>query len=288
MALDGFHSRSKVLQQCKESLRLLSDKTKVTIRWIKAHVGHDGNERADQLAKAGTKYGTPGAIANVEVTLLSEVPAPYSHLTRLVETAVEKHWSRKWLSEKDNKGNLRFRQSKHFFKKPDKGKSYQMLRQNRETLGRAIQFITGHARLRRHEAIQRHAIGDTEFSASCSICGNGDETPIHLLHDCGPLHWETMKIFGIQGGSHHDPNWTLQWKPDQLLKFINLERVVRLFEDSIGEATQSQPDNQNNDSYSSEDDENVDEEEHENAGGDSHEDQRRALVEVVRNRYQNQ
>ena len=40
--------------QCHEALDELAKRNTVYIKWIAAHVGHRGNERADELAKIGT------------------------------------------------------------------------------------------------------------------------------------------------------------------------------------------------------------------------------------------
>ena len=55
LALENRNLRQKSVQQAVESLYKLGNKMKyVTVVWIKAHVGHIGNERADELAKRGT------------------------------------------------------------------------------------------------------------------------------------------------------------------------------------------------------------------------------------------
>ena len=44
-----------MVSKCKKLLIKLSEWCPVSIRWIKAHVGHAGNELADAKAKAGAR-----------------------------------------------------------------------------------------------------------------------------------------------------------------------------------------------------------------------------------------
>jgi ribonuclease HI len=53
-AIDGTTTSSKLVMDCMKELDQLQQIVSVKIHWTKAHVGHEGNERADQLAKEGT------------------------------------------------------------------------------------------------------------------------------------------------------------------------------------------------------------------------------------------
>ena len=57
LALNSNTVTASLVKQTIISLNLLGDSTKrVEICWIKAHIGHDGNERADQLAREAVKH----------------------------------------------------------------------------------------------------------------------------------------------------------------------------------------------------------------------------------------
>ena len=56
LALNSNTVTSSLVKQTIITLNLLADSTKrVEICWVKAHVGHHGNERADQLAREAVK-----------------------------------------------------------------------------------------------------------------------------------------------------------------------------------------------------------------------------------------
>ena len=44
---------------CRKTLTLLGQLQTVNLNWVRAHVGHDLNEQADQLAKEGTSPQKP-------------------------------------------------------------------------------------------------------------------------------------------------------------------------------------------------------------------------------------
>ena len=84
-------------------------------------------------------------------------------------------------------------------------------------LGQLIQILTGHTYLQRHEAIidesERQRIiaannyenADNDGNAiidapdpRCTRCGEGEETPLHILSDCGPLATLRQSVFGTE------------------------------------------------------------------------------------------
>ena len=61
LALNSNTVTSSLVKQTIITLNTLADSTtRVEINWIKAHVGHDGNERADQLAREAVKHSQVG------------------------------------------------------------------------------------------------------------------------------------------------------------------------------------------------------------------------------------
>ena len=82
-------------------------------------------------------------------------------------------------------------------------------------LGQMIQILTGHTYLNRHHAVideseRQRIIAANNFDNAdddgnaiidapdprCSRCGEGDETPLHILTECGSLATLRKDIFG--------------------------------------------------------------------------------------------
>jgi ribonuclease HI len=53
-ALNNFQINSKLVWDCHQSLMRLADRNSVQLIWVPGHMGIDGNEMADQLARQGS------------------------------------------------------------------------------------------------------------------------------------------------------------------------------------------------------------------------------------------
>ena len=54
-------AKSQIVLNCTNNLSKLNQTHKITLNWVKAHAGNEGNERADVLAKQGTALTLPPA-----------------------------------------------------------------------------------------------------------------------------------------------------------------------------------------------------------------------------------
>ena len=107
-ALDSNTITSSVVKQTIESLNALAHKSsRLEICWIKAHIGHLGNERADQLAREAAKYS--------EVIL--NTPPSWTTYKQAIKTQIYSKWKDRWIS--DNA----YRTTKIFYPKPHSGKA---------------------------------------------------------------------------------------------------------------------------------------------------------------------
>nr|XP_037876353.1 uncharacterized protein LOC119630569 [Bombyx mori] len=145
----------KMLKQCA-----LQNKT-VALYWIKAHVGLEGNERADQLAK--------------EAALLSKKSpnydlCPVSYVKRIIRSGSLDEWNRRY------RDSDRASVTKMFF--PDAVAAYSTVRKMRIT-GHITQFTTGHGGFSEYLA-RFKCKGDP----SCACEPGMPETVEHLLTSC--------------------------------------------------------------------------------------------------------
>ena len=134
-ALSSKLTRTKTVIHCHEALDELAKHNTVHIKWIAAHVGHWGNERADELAKIGTTS-----------TSLVKGYIPQSHIKALINHKVhllnQVEWTRNGHCHTNTMlGN----KHKHTIKTLN-----EQLINNRIHYKTALQLITGHIGLNKH------------------------------------------------------------------------------------------------------------------------------------------
>ncbi|CAK1554338.1 unnamed protein product [Leptosia nina] len=156
-------SLSPLVVQIRETLGSLSNHKEVRLYWIKAHVGHEGNERADQLAKeaAHDKKRKPDYDR-----------CPVSKIKRLLRTDSIRRW------EEEYGGGTTASTTRFFL--PTVASALKAMRE----VGldsELTQALTGHGGFAAY--LHRFKLKD---DPTC-ICGEGDETVLHLLTRC-PVH----------------------------------------------------------------------------------------------------
>jgi hypothetical protein len=203
-ALDAISSSSKLVTDCMKTLDKLQSKVNVSIHWIKAHVGHMGNEKADELAKLGTQKSS----YHVEPI----IPVPLSWTKSKIRSYLYKEWTLRWQSTNEA------RQTKVFFHTPNPKLSKQILMYDKPTCAKLFRWISGHSFHRYHNFL---TTPDVFNDPTCRMCGQGNEETNHLFAYCEGLTQIRMRICGQT--ILPDP---FKWTPNTLLTMIReIEKI---------------------------------------------------------------
>ena len=164
MAIRSNTIRSKTVAECLNAIRNIATANTVELRWIAAHTGLWGNERADELAKLGTTHD--------DILLC---PFPQSRIKHLINSKVQRLDTAKWIKNKhthtdsiigSNELSVISQLNNNYIKNK---KSYRTI----------LHMITGHCGLNKHlYNINR------SHSKMCPNCEESEETVEHFLGQC--------------------------------------------------------------------------------------------------------
>lgn len=168
-ALNGHCFTSKLMTECLDSLRCLSNSNKVNLIWVPGHNNVVGNEKADELARMGSKIPFCGPKPALGLT--------YTTQRRLIRDFYNDLHKRLWKSLTNCK------HSKAIIDGPNSKNTKFLLNKSRQDLRHIIGAITGHCKLNKH----LHRMGLVQ-TATCKRYGEDDnKTPLHLLTSCPTL-----------------------------------------------------------------------------------------------------
>ena len=137
----------------------------------------------------------------------------------MIELMTEDKWTKAWGKQPGH------RQTKYFIQAPSKARSLKFMELPREALGRVVRFLTGHAFLKRHNAIVSQGINPPIGDISCRMCEDPfmKETPHHLITECEALcTWRASTLF--QYLLDEVPNW----EPQGFIKFLSNKDIILL------------------------------------------------------------
>jgi len=201
LALNSIFVQSHLVE---ETISLLNDVAlkigRLTIRWVRGHQRHIGNERADLMARRGRDSLSPPAPDSPSIAKAT--------LKLDIDTAAKKLWKLMWNMDPS------CRQSKMWFPHGPRPRfAFEILRLPRLLCSQVIHFVTGHNFLRRHQALieseelrrieQKTGLNnDPEFHeamepiAACSLCDEKEESSFHIMTECQKLNEIRLGVFG--------------------------------------------------------------------------------------------
>ncbi|GBM86367.1 hypothetical protein AVEN_186533-1 [Araneus ventricosus] len=83
-------------EAARKIFKILLTNPRIKVSWVKAHAGHIGNERADQLAKDETQHGQP----------YSHTKLPKPHIKGLLRKRMLQEWQTSWKNGDKRQENL--------------------------------------------------------------------------------------------------------------------------------------------------------------------------------------
>ena len=195
--------RSFLVKDTIYKLNSIARRSKIEVKWTRAHVGTEGNERADTLAKEGTKGSlNPEHIHKISMRTVRTMITPNTR----------NKWCRRWQQDDP------CRQTKVWWPKPAQRRTSELLKENRQSLALLTQAMTGFNNLAYHSHNKNNSI-----CPNCRLCGAEREDFAHLATDCPRLNSVRENTFGNNGP---DKNWSL----DTLIRFTQDPRVKFLLE----------------------------------------------------------
>ena len=173
LALTKKYFISQTVLECFYALMELANTNSVTLHWVKAHVGHTLNERADELAKLGT-----------EASNITILPRTWASVKAEIANNTHNQWTKRW----HNEGSCR--QTRLMIPDITPNLTKYLLKLNREEASLVVQFATGHNYLMYHQVKCGNATNPL-----CRLCSDKEETAWHLLTDCPAIQFTRVEIF---------------------------------------------------------------------------------------------
>lgn len=173
LASNRFMSASAL--ECRDALDTLSRRCQVTLKWVPGHIGVEGNEAANELARlaSSTMVTGPEPVIPVSLSTLQ------SFITQWKRKTFEYYW----------KNVDTARQAKNCITICPKYSKY-FLTLSRRNIKRLTDILTGHCSLNYHLKLLGY-----KSSPDCEKCGDV-ETAEHYLCHCPAFIMNRMRLLG--------------------------------------------------------------------------------------------
>ena len=208
-ALMSCETTSSLVKETAETLNLIANSIKITIRWVKAHVpnsvAHKGNDLADKQAKKGA--------ANSRSPRVPDHPKlPFSVFNSKLRTAVQTLWKEEWESNQNTKWN--HRQTKLWRPGPCARKARELLKNDRLMWSRKVSAITGHGPFNYHD----HTVDPINYpTPTCDRCDTGaTQDAEHIFTQCPAFATLRQDVF-----ENFEPDDLSKITDHQLGRFIS-------------------------------------------------------------------
>ena len=207
-ALKSNKCTAMTVKDTHTALNSLANQAKlVRLTWIKAHVGLDGNELADEYAKLGT----------IDDSTQLATQTTGKEIKGATREYVYHKWKEKWRALK------KCRMTKVFYHGPDRRVGKVVARLSRTDMTLFIHAITGHNNLN-----YMNSIIIPGYTPLCRFCEEEDESFQHLYEDC-PVFWKQR--MEIQKDKIGADNWTVQ----SVIRMAKIEDIREAMQTNITE-----------------------------------------------------
>ena len=213
-SVTSIHCDKITVSRARKTLSALSFHNSVTLTWIKSHrqdadLASSANEVADWAARQATL---------IEQNRSINIPMAMANAKRIIKSMIWKEWELEWQTYP--KG----RQTKYFINAPST-KFKKITNYGRDTIGRLIQYLTGHSFLRRHNNVVFFGSTDNIGNSNCRLCNmNVDETPHHIITSCPDLSNRRNAYFHTRKLNDFEYKWNLK----QMTGFLEMDTLTEL------------------------------------------------------------
>lgn len=204
-AVSACKVESRLVLDCINALNLLGASNDLGLLWIPSHSSYEGNEAADELARAGSAAALIGP--------LPVIPLSKGWVKSLITDWLANEHKRHWLTPADS-----YRQTRNIISEPlSRNDAKRLISLSKPVLRKLVGFATGHSYFRRH----LKTIGLAQNS-QCERCLEDEETAYHLLCDCPALSQRRRRYMGDSFLNEDSLLRAGIWKIKSFISGINL------------------------------------------------------------------